>query len=512
MNPLQYIFQKPMSIGNLTKWQILLREFDIVYVTQKAVKGQALTDHLVENPADEEYKPLKTYFPNEEVLFIGEDISKEYLGWRMFFDGPANFKGVGIGAVPVSKLGQHYPISAKLRFPCINNMAEYKASNLDLTMAADMNIQELLVIGDSDLVIHQVQGEWSVKNVKLLPYLECVKELRKKFIKVEFKHVPRIQNELANTLATLSSMIQHPDKNFIDPIKVNVQDQPAYCFYVDEHLDGKPWYYASKENSRFRIVKVRRRSEGNQIAFVLCGNVISVRFMVEASLYKSVTKKVVTDFLRNNIICRFGVPESIITENGANLNNGLMHEICEKFKITHHNSTPYHPQMNRVVEAANKNIKQILQKMIDNYKHWHENLSFALLEYRTTIRTYTGETPYLLVYGTEVVLPTEVEISSLRIIQEAKLNHAQWIQNQYEQLMLIDEKRMNAVFHGQLYQNRVAKDFNKKNEAKGKFAPNWQGPYIVHKVLTGVALILEELDGEVWPKAINADAVKRYYI
>ncbi|XP_055822014.1 uncharacterized protein LOC129890494 [Solanum dulcamara] len=62
---------------------------------------------------------------------------------------------------------------------------------------------------------------------------------------------------------------------------------------------------------------------------------------VEASSHKFVTKKVVTDFVRNNIVCRFSIPNSIITDNGSNLNSGLMHEICEKFKIIHHNSTPY---------------------------------------------------------------------------------------------------------------------------------------------------------------------------
>ncbi|XP_070021771.1 uncharacterized protein [Nicotiana sylvestris] len=157
MDPLKYIFQKPMPTSKLAKWQILLSEFDIVYVTQNAVKGQALADHLAENPVGGEYEPLKTYFPNEEVAFIGEDISESYDGWRMFFDGAANFKGVGIGAVLVSETGQHYPVSAKLRFPYTNNMAEYEACILGLKLAIDMNIQELLVIGDSDLLIHQVR-------------------------------------------------------------------------------------------------------------------------------------------------------------------------------------------------------------------------------------------------------------------------------------------------------------------------------------------------------------------
>ncbi|XP_060178374.1 uncharacterized protein LOC132608358 [Lycium barbarum] len=223
----------------------------------------------------------------------------------MFFDGAANSKGVGVGAVLISESGQHYPVSVKLKFPCTNNMAECEAYIFGLRMAADMNIQELLVIGDSDLLVHQVRGEWTTKNVKILPYLYRMKDLCKRFIKVEFKHVPRTQNEFADALATLSSMIQHPDKNLIDSIMVNVHDQHAYCFYVDEEPDGEPW-------------------------------------------------------------------------------------------------------------------------------HWHEKLPLALLDYRTTVRTLTGATPYLLVYGTEAVLPAEVEIPSLRIIQEAELSDAKWIQNRYE--------------------------------------------------------------------------------
>ncbi|XP_070020842.1 uncharacterized protein [Nicotiana sylvestris] len=153
MELLKYIFYKPMPIGKLAKWQILLSEFDIVYMTQKAVKRQALADHLAENL--------------------------------------------------------------------------YEACILGLNMAADMNIQELLVIDDSDLLVHQVQGEWATKNSKILPYLHHVQELRKRFTKIEFRHVPKIQNEFTDALTTLSSMIQHPDKNYIDPILVRIHNHPA---------------------------------------------------------------------------------------------------------------------------------------------------------------------------------------------------------------------------------------------------------------------------------------------
>ncbi|XP_070015486.1 uncharacterized protein [Nicotiana sylvestris] len=152
------------------------------------------------------------YFHDE----VGEDIAKSYDGWRMFFDGVENFKRVGIGAVLISETSQHYPVSAKLRFPCTKNMDEYEAYILGLKMAIDMNVQELL-------------------------------ELRKRFTKTEFQHVPRIQNEFADVLAILLSMIQHPDKNFIDPIRVKIHNQPAYCAHVEEEADGKPWFHDIKE-------------------------------------------------------------------------------------------------------------------------------------------------------------------------------------------------------------------------------------------------------------------------
>ncbi|XP_060183076.1 uncharacterized protein LOC132613032 [Lycium barbarum] len=184
--------------------------------------------------------------------------------------------------------------------------------------------------------------------------------------------------------------------------------------------------------------------------------------------------------------------------------------------------------MNGAVEAANKNIKKILRKITDSHRQWHEKLPYALLGYHTTARTSTGATPYMLVYGSEAVIPAEVEIPSLRIIQDVGLEDAEWVRSRHEQLMLIDEKRMDAVCHGQLYQNRMSKAFNKRvrprkfepgqlvlkrifphqDEAKGKFAPNWQGPYVVHRVLSGGALILAEMDGKVSPEAGSRSIIR----
>ncbi|XP_070023268.1 uncharacterized protein [Nicotiana sylvestris] len=126
-------------------------------------------------------------------------------------------------------------------------MAEYEACILGLNMAIDMNIQELLVIGDSDLLVPHVQQEWATKNSKILPYLHHVQELGKWFMKIEFRHVPRIHNEFADVLATLSSMKQHPKINFTDPIPVKIHNQLAYCVHVEEEIDGKSWFHDIKK-------------------------------------------------------------------------------------------------------------------------------------------------------------------------------------------------------------------------------------------------------------------------
>ncbi|XP_070026104.1 uncharacterized protein [Nicotiana sylvestris] len=169
-----------MPTGRLAKWQILLTEFDIVYVTRTGMKAQALADHLAENPVNDEYQPLSTYLSDEEVNSI-EAISKDINAWKMFFDGAVKAKGVRIGAVLISPTGQHYPATAWLRFFCTNNTAEYEACIMGMNMAIDQDVKELLIMGNSDLIIRQAQGEWETRDVKLIPYRQHVEEHGKRF-------------------------------------------------------------------------------------------------------------------------------------------------------------------------------------------------------------------------------------------------------------------------------------------------------------------------------------------
>lgn len=136
----------------------------------------------------------------------------------------------------------------------------------------------------------------------------------------------------------------------------------------------------------------------------------------EGASYANVKKKVFIRFFKN-IICRYGTPN-------------MMRELCECFKIEHHNSSSYRPKMNDIVDATINNIK-IIQKMVKTYKDWHEMLPSALHDYRTSTHTSTGATPISLVYGMEVVLPIEVVIPSLRVLMETGLEEAEWVQTRF---------------------------------------------------------------------------------
>ncbi|XP_070021766.1 uncharacterized protein [Nicotiana sylvestris] len=113
----------------------------------------------------------------------------------MFFDGAVNAKGVWIGEILISPTGQHYPATARLQFFCTKNTAEYEACIIGMNMEIDQDVEELIIMGDSDLIIRQAQGEWETWDVKLIPYRQHVEDLSKRFKSVEFMYIPRFHNE-----------------------------------------------------------------------------------------------------------------------------------------------------------------------------------------------------------------------------------------------------------------------------------------------------------------------------
>ena len=128
--------------------------------------------------------------------------------WFPFRHGAVNAYGKGIGVVIVTPHGSHIPFTARLTFDCTNNMEEYEACIMGLEEAIDLRIKILDVYGDSALVINQIKGEWDTRHPGLIRYKDYARRLLPFFNKVEFHHIPRDENQMADALTTLASMYQ----------------------------------------------------------------------------------------------------------------------------------------------------------------------------------------------------------------------------------------------------------------------------------------------------------------
>ena len=145
MDPLKYLFEKPAFSGRLSRWLILLAKFNLKYVDRKTIKGSVVSYFCFENPIVRE--DGKEYFLDEDILDV------ELGTWKMYFDGAVNQYGNEIGILLTTPEGSHIPLSIKLNFEAINNMAEYEPCISRMEALRELRVKEAKVFGDSTLVI-----------------------------------------------------------------------------------------------------------------------------------------------------------------------------------------------------------------------------------------------------------------------------------------------------------------------------------------------------------------------
>ena len=116
----------------------------------------------------------------------------------------------------------------------------------------------------------------------------------------------------------------------------------------------------------------------------------------------------VKKFVWKNIVTRFGVLNSLISDNGLQFDSRVFCEFCSDLGIKNRYSTPAYPQSNGQAEAINKTIMNGLKKRLDSAKgKWAKELPSVLWAYRTTPKRSTREILFSLTYEVEVVIPAE---------------------------------------------------------------------------------------------------------
>ena len=127
----------------------------------------------------------------------------------------------------------------------------------------------------------------------------------------------------------------------------------------------------------------------------------------------------VIKFLTENIFTRFGCPHKLVIENSASFRAKQLVDMCDSMGIKLAHSTSYYPQGNGLAESSNKSLIRIIKKLLeDNKKNWDSKLKYALWVDRVTIKKSIGNSPFKLVYGTEVVFPIQLTLPVAKFLQE----------------------------------------------------------------------------------------------
>nr|XP_025676136.1 uncharacterized protein LOC112776263 [Arachis hypogaea] len=248
---------------------------------------------------------------------------------------------------------------------------------------------------------------------------------------------------------------------------------------------------------------------------------------IEAQPLAKITSAQMISFVWKNIICRFGIPSNIITDNGRQFIDQSFKAFLQNLKIKQHFSSVEHPQSNGLAEAANKVILQALRKKLDDAKGlWAELVPEVLWAYNTTAHSTTKESPFRLVYGSEAMIPIGVSHGSMRTI--AKEHN----QARQAELDLIEEIRETAAIRHRALQQQLSRRYGQKVKPRtfntgdlvlrkteqarrppshGKLAATWDGPYKISEVLGRGAYKLEDINGTQLPSTWNVGSLRRYY-
>ncbi|KAK1682013.1 hypothetical protein QYE76_042861 [Lolium multiflorum] len=533
---IKHMLSAPVLKGRLGKWMFALSEFDIRYQPAKAVKGQALADLIAER--------------------INTDVALSVRAWTMFFDGSVCEDGCGIGVLLVSPRGATYSFSIRISTPCTNNVAEYEAMCKGMELLLDAGAEAVEIFGDSKLVISQLTEEYKCESELLFPlWMQC-RELMAQFRTLEGLLLkclgPAESNRLLHEVhegACGTHQSAHKMKWLIRRSGFYWPTMLEDCFQYYKGCQAcqkfgsiqmvpasamnpiiKPWPFRGWGMDM--IGKIHPPSSKGHV-WVLAITDYFTKW-VEAVPMKAVAASDVVDFVREHVIHRFGIPQTITTDGGSVFVSKEFRKFCEDMGIKLIRSSPYYAQANGQAEASNKSLIKLIKRKIDEHpRRWHEVLSEALWAYRMSCHGSIKTSPYHLVYGQEAVLPWEIKAGSRRITFQNDLTTEEYAALMSDSIEDATELRLWSLEKIKENKAKVARAYNKKVKPKefqvgdlvweavlplgtkdkmyGKWSPNWHGPYKVDQVLKGNAYMLEQLDGVKFPVAVNGQHLKKYF-
>nr|GEW05065.1 reverse transcriptase domain-containing protein [Tanacetum cinerariifolium] len=472
--PIQHILSRPEVAGRQHKLSIELGEYAIHYRPRVSVKGQILADFIVERP---EVDSLDT--PMEEEGELPEP-------WIFFTDRSSCTDGSGAGLILTNREGMEFTYALRFRFDTTNNEAEYKALITELSIAERMGVKNLQANGTLPTDVKKARAiKWKswrfaivnetlYKKLFLGSWLRCVGPLQVKYVLWEIHEGSCSMH--AGTRSVVAKSLRtgyycptmHRDARTLiracqdcqvhKPVLRNPQQKltsitspwPFYKWGID--IDGTflegPW----------------------KVKFLIVATDYFIKW-IKAKPVTTITGNQIKKFVWDNIVCRFGLPGEIISDNGKQFRDDPFKDWCEKLCIRQHFASIKHPQTNGLVERANRSLGE-------------------------GIKTSNGDTPFSLTYGTEAVIPAEIGMPTLRTTEVDLVGNNEALEINLD---LLKERREEAAIREAKSRAKMEKYYNSKvrntsfkprdlvyrnNDVSrvkdtGKLGPKREGPYEV---------------------------------
>ncbi|KAJ1403360.1 Ribonuclease H domain [Sesbania bispinosa] len=492
------LLQSPSLTGRMSRCALMMSEYDIQLIHPTKLKSQALTDMLAICSSGEDEDVMEEL--RGEMPSINACKKQEAKWWTLRFDGTPAHPCGGARVILEQEGGKVLVFSYQLRFPCTNNEAEYEALVLGLRMAGELGVRRLRIKGDLNLVIKQLKGQYGAKEESLAMYKEEALKWIVTFEEVEASHVPRVDNKHADVLATIGSRESRDEGEQIVIFKRSTN--PSWTI---EPFKGK-----ADDWRRLVIEKLIRR--------------VSSKVDKEYKELKGILYKRSAEGLLMKC-----VPE----REGVQKAKNLHHATCGQDGPT------LNRRMQRIYWPSMKTQCELIQEACEQCKDAKEWLAVNVVEgdWRKPLKEYlkAGVLPpepreaekikkkyerYFLERGelfkrsfvARMVLgggiPREAAAEGLEEdrnrAEEELIRHHRWLTLAYEKVV---KPRM---FHeGELVLK--ATDAVMRKQHTSKWAPNWEGPYIVKDAHeSGYCTLLDPEDGRVIG-SVNFKYVKKYY-
>ena len=161
---------------------------------------------------------------------------------------------------------------------------------------------------------------------------------------------------------------------------------------------------------------------------------------VEAFPMRSTDTESLATILINEVVCRYGVPQYLHSDQGVNLTSKVIQSLCKQLGIQRTQSSPYHPQGNGQVERLNRTLEAMLSKMVkENQRDWDRHLPKALFAYRTAIHEATSYSPFHVTFGRSPTLPVDIMLDRDCLSQEERRNIPEYVDD--------TEKTLQSMFN-----------------------------------------------------------------